>query len=229
MVEGKGMTFDELETSIRMKIDDEDKTRFTTSTPIRLSLNEAYRHLYREMTRRNIYTLVKEENLTFTADTQEKAFTTTDIQKVIHVEDVDKFPIPIYSEEMSKRSNERSVYVRRNTATPGGDAASRTTSYSLGYYIKPGAALEVCVRYIPRVAIFPSTITGTTEINDIPEEHHDVIVLYAILLLLGADEDNAKYWTAIYQNAFDSMMESLHAFNETSDGVVDVTNADYSY
>jgi len=227
MVEGNSMTFDELETSIRLKIDDEDKTRFTTSTPIRLSLNEAYRHLYREMVRRNIYTLVKEETLTFTADVQEKAFTAIDIQKIIYVEDTQKTSIPVYSEELSKQSDVRSVYVRRNTATPGGDPASRTTSYSLGYYIKPGSALEVCVRYIPRVSIFPSTVSGTSEINDIPEEHHDVIVLYAILLLLGADEDNARYWTGMYQNAFDSMMESLHAFNETSDGVVDIANANY--
>ena len=222
MVEGKGMTFDEMETSIRLKIDDLDKTRFTDSVPIRLSLNEAYRHLYREIVRRNIYTLVKEEALTFTSGTQEKAFTATDIQKVIHVEDASKTPIPVYSEELSKISGTRSVYVRRNTSTPGDSPASRTTSYSLGYYIKPGSNLSVCVRYIPRVAIFPDNPQGTTEINDIPEEHHDVIVLYAILLLLGADEDNARYWTGMYQNAFDSMIESLHAFNETTDAVVDI-------
>ncbi len=221
------MTYGEMITSIRIKIDDVHKTRFSNNEPLRLALNEAIQHIYREFVRHNIYTSVVETTVEFTSGNQEIEFATSErnnIQRLVHVRDAEFVPISIYAEEFSKRSSIRSVYLKRKITSIVGSENKKEERLSLGWYICPSSTFTVTVQYIPKIVEFTLDVVDSDFIEIIPKEHHDVVVLRAAVLLLGVDEDNSSFWFGIYRETMQSMIESVELLNEAIDEVVDVSD-----
>ena len=216
---GETMNLGDFRTSIRLKIDDVNSTRFDDSQ-IRIILNEALQHVYRELIRNNIYTNKAQDTITFTAGTQEVALP-TDLQKLLYVQDAGGSRISIIEETYSRGSEslyapalERSVYIRDTGKTK-----------SLGYYVCPNSGFTLTITYLIRTTTFATLDNDEVEINFIPPEHHDVVVLYTVVLLGATDEDISPSFIALYTNALASMIESASGINELSQEVVQ--DADY--
>lgn len=209
---GESMNLGDFRTSIRLKIDDINSTRFSNDE-IRIILNEALQHVYRELIRNNIYTNKAQDTVTFIAGTQEIALP-TDLQKLLYVQDAGGSRIPIIEETYSRGAKERSVYIRDTGKTK-----------SLGFYLCPSSGFTLTITYQIRTTTFLTGDGDAVEINFIPPEHHDVVVLYTVVLLGATDEDISPSFIALYSNALASMIESASGINELSQEVVQ--DADY--
>ncbi len=222
------MTYVEMVTMVRQMIDDVNSVRFSTDEPIRLFLNMAYKQLYREIIRRTVYTDAQTTTITFTSGNQNIAFDAgvfDNIQKVLHVEDANQIPIPIYPEEYSRRGIERSIYLRRVLVTAGD---SKTEKLWCGWYVEPTSTFPVTILYQPKVAEFPSGVADAEQLDLVPVEHHDIVVLRAVVLALSVDEEQQSIMYSLYQESLKSMLETIGVENEATDHVVDV-NSEGSY
>lgn len=217
------MNFGDMKESVRLKVDDLKKSRFTDKQ-IRLAINEAYSHVYRELIKQNTFTDVRSATVDFTSGNQEVAFDLSialNFQKVIHVQDSNSNPIPIYSEALSKRSDVRSVYLKRTTF------GTVQEILKIGWYICPNSNFTLTIEYLPKFIGFSTHSEDTNTLETVPQEHHDVVVLRATLLLLASDEDRAQIWFAIYNDALTSMKESIELSNDEVDTVVDLQTEYY--
>ena len=216
------MNYGELKDSIRFKVDDLRGTRFTTEQ-IRLAINESYKHVYRELIKQNTFTAVKSTEITFVSGSQEITFdfdVSLVVQKIVHVQDSNGFPIPIYSEALSKRSNVRSVYLKRFDSD-GKEALK------LGWYVCPTSTFTLSLEWASTFTDFTKAVRNIDASGFVPQEHHDVVVLRATLLLLATDEDKAQIWFPIYMDALNSMKESVELNNDEVDTVVDLQTEDH--
>jgi len=221
------MNIGELKQSIRFKVDDLKSTRFSDEH-LKNAINESYKHVYRELIRENIYTDLLSDDVTFTSGNQEVKFSaiaTKEIQKIIHIQDVNENPIPVYSEAFSKRSNTRSVYLKRILRITL--LVGRVSEIFLGWHVCPSSTFTLTVIYLPRLLDLSPGLSDDAVIDNVPSEHHDVVVLRAVILLLGTDEDNARFWVQLYREALISMKESIQFANEETDVVVDLQTEDY--
>jgi len=223
------MNIGEMKDSIRFKVDDLKSTRYQDPHLLN-AINEAFKHVYRELIRQNTFTDVLSTTVDFISGSQEIEFTAlanVRLQKIIHVQDANGFPIPIYSEALSKRSDVRSVYVKRILKTISSPPESKASFISLGWYVCPSSSFTITVIYAPRLLDVSANASNATVIDNVPTEHHDVVVLRAVILLLGTDEDNARLWVSLYQEALTSMKESIEFNNDETDTVVDLQTEDY--
>lgn len=208
--------------SIRLKIDDEKKSRFPTDEPLRLAINESYRHIYNVLISNNIMLNTVATTISFVANVQETALP-TDVRRIIHVQDSNQLPIPIYDEAISKRSGDRSVYISRQQAVNiTRTARSTRRADALGWYVNPSSAFDLTVVYLKTLIVFSDRPNDADTIEDIPSEYHDIIVLYSVVLLLGVDEDNSNFWFNMYGRAQENMLQSIRQENFDTDSVVDV-------
>ena len=106
------MTLQELTDSVRLKVDDLRKSRFSDEQ-IRVVANEAYLKVYRSLIQNGIYTNTDTVTVSFVAGTQESNIvdsggsTLRNIQKAIHVRtDEYKTPILVVSKEISIGSDQ---------------------------------------------------------------------------------------------------------------------------
>jgi len=226
------MNYSDMLQSIRIKIDDERKTRFPGDTQLRISLNEAAKLVYRELIKNGIFVDRASTTISFTANNQEIAFSSgIKPQKIIKVLDEDGLPIPIYSEEFSIKSNRRSVYFIRSITRTKDNNYSQ--AYKLGWYVEPNSSFDVTVIYVPSVAEFTDVLDsrsiGSENLFWVPEEHHDVVVLWAVVFLLGIDEEAQTFWGNLAQRELQNMVMSSKPFNESDDAIVDVMSDDGYY
>lgn len=225
------MTYKELIDSIRFKVDDEASTRFTAEQ-LRLAINEAYKHIYRELIRHSAFSDVQSTTVDFVSGSQEIAFDagiSGNIQKILHVRDDSNVPIPMFSEELSKRSGTRSVYFRRTLVSTPADANTRTEKLFMGWFVCPSGTFTITVLYKPKMFEFSSSVFDSSRNDAVPSEHHDVVILRSVVLLLGVDEDFSNLWFNLYQEALKSMVDSIELTNETVDEVVDTETEGYYY
>ena len=227
------MNFGQLKESIRFKVDDIKRTRFTDEQIVQ-ALNEAHQHVYRELIKQNTFTDVGSFDIEFTSAAQETIFPFDSdspsatfgagVQKILYVQDSSGNPIPVYSEVLSKRSDIRSVYVRRRILWIG--SGNQTRMY-LGFHVCPTSTFTFTVFFVPTAFDFAVGSEDTHQNNRIPREHHDVVVLRATILLLASDEDKAQTWFAIYADALQSMKDSVELNNDEADTVVDLQTETY--
>lgn len=204
------MTLNDLISSIRLKIDDVKESRFTKSDVI-IAINEGMRTIYNKLIENNIYTKRETTTVTIAAGAREVDFT-VDVQKIIHIEDVNQVPIPLVKEVFAHRSNSYAVY-----------AIISSDNRAIGWYTTAPVALDLIVVYAPPVTEFKLTDISDTIIKDIPVEHHNTIVFYAAGILSSINEEQSQ-WFDMYQDALQIMLNSVRLENDEAKEVVDVVS-----
>ncbi len=202
------MTYQEIIDFIRLNIDDVKSTRFKTNEPLRLFINASIRKIYSKMVANGYNPIVIDQEITLTDQVTEITFTSS-LQKLLGVQS-SGVRIPILDEIKARSSTCPAVFLRRTAAD----------TYAIGWYLDLSSDLVLNVQYIPVVdtLISVSDLTGTN--NSIPLNQHDLIVAWATVLALGADEDNVQLWTGVYNDLLETMIESLSGHDQ------EVVNAD---
>jgi len=211
------MNFGEHIIDLRTKVDDLKSVRFTDAQ-LAVCLNNAYKNVYRELVNAGQYTSKKAVTVTIPADAQEVDLPVETL-KVIHAQDSEGRRYDILQEEASREGNTPTVYTSRQGFTK-----------SLGYYRKVGSALTLDLIYIETITVFEPTPDPGEILFDIPVEHHDVVGLYAAILLLGLDKtDTTAFWVGVYNDARAGMLESVDMGNTNQSVVADVTSGDHHH
>ena len=227
------MNLGDLVASIRLNVDD-DSGDFVSDSIARDVLGRAFRHIYRKLVNAGIVVDLATLTATFTANTREVLIggssfggdipsTPNRIQKVVAVQYLPTdtngtgTDIPIFTRENALKSAIPAVYVRKVKEVPLGDFKIQHSIY-LGFHVIPSTGFSVVVEYIPLTEVDLKNQIDTFVVFDLEEEYHDLVVLYATVLVLAKDEEKVGTWVGLYQEALADVLE----FKEGSKEVVDV-------
>lgn len=200
------MTYQEMIDSIRVNIDDMDKTRYTDDV-VKIFIKSALRKIYNKIITHGNNPYITETEVTISDQVTLLAF---EPLKILSVQDASEIPIPLMDESKARKSHSRAVFLRRVGS-----------SYYLGWYTSLSTDVVLTVIWIPFVDINLNDLAATNQ--SIPDQYHDIIVAWATILALGADEDNIQTWMIIYNDLIESMIESFSSHNQ------EIINADGWY
>ncbi len=212
------MNFGEMRDQLRAMLDDPDGDKIPDELA-RLFLNSAYRKLWRKCIKYNKYFNIATVDITFTDQQMvidDSTTPTRRIQKIILAVDSEGIPIPIKEKYESLHSEDRSIYTIRHRDSDG------LLNYKVGWYVEPTNSPVVTFTFVQRVTEFPKNVVAEHTIDDIPEEHHDVIVLLAAILIIGKDEEAIGVWGEMYRDGLEDMIDTIGLKPETMQGVLDV-------
>ena len=225
------MNFIEMKTLLRTYINDPHKGIYDDEQ-LRLILNEAYNFVYNALIAEKIYLYTRKETISFSANTQETAFSAVnDVIKIIYVLDENEITIPVYREQDSKKSDIRSVYVGETIAVdPTARTSTKQRASVLGYFKIPSSSFDVVVYYAARIQslLYDEGDSDKRVIHVIPEYHHNVIILRATAILWsikGITPEillNLQWWESKYREEFEVMKNSVGLDPDVNEEVVDV-------
>lgn len=214
------MTLNEMQNLIYSNLDDNLKSLFTTNE-LRLKINAAMRYLWNELNKRGVYLNTTTETVSFVSGSQEITISGS-VSKILYAKDSENLHVPIYSEEQSIKSDRRSCYLQRGITVSG---TKRNRTEKLGWYREPDTAFDIVIKYNQQIETFAESASGEENYQDIPEEHHNVIVLYATMLCNSKYEEPNQQWEKLFGIEFDNMVDVLSLENVRDQEVVDVTYA----
>jgi len=217
------MTLNELRIAVRSNLDDTFGSLFTDDQ-LRLKINSAMRHIWNELNKRGKYFNTITETISFTPDNQEVAIA-GDIHTLIWVRDTDRLSIDVVDDSQAQRTDKQSVYITRTISSVGN---SRTRVTKLGYYRIPDIAFDLTIKYNQQITVFSGSANGSESYEDIPKEHHNVIVLYATILSLPKYHESIADWQQLFNVEMLNLIDSQETYNIHDMAVVDVYNA-YNY
>lgn len=226
------MNLKQMQQSLQLKLNDPQGS-FYTLLQLTQMLNTSMQFVYNKLIENKIYTRKSTVDIIFTSNVQETAFV-SNIHKLIAAYDSDSVPVPIYEEEFSKQSSNRSVYFRASAVPPTINVPIVVTltvrQDKLGWYRKPSSTFTITILFAEKLTLFDenNAETGNFYINDIPEEYHEVIILRATEVAWaskGLSQENIptiQYWQAKFAEEFDAMINTLGKQADTQQHVIDV-------
>ena len=94
------------------------------------------------------------------------------------------------------------VYITRNS----------DGEWHLGFPVDPQASMSLDVYYLPRI----TELTASTAVpTEIPEQHHELIVLRATIMLLAQNRTDNRFWREMYAEQEGLMVADLERWNRT--------------
>ena len=197
------MNFAQLKQSILNNVNDPSGDLFSDEKIV-LYINNALRDIYQVLLNRSFYLNRKTVTVSFVAGTQ-TVLLPTDFLKPIFVKDKESgFNIDIKTEREAIDARVPCVYFTRTVSgTP------QVETRYIGWYEVPSSGFDVIVNYAPYITLFADIPQQSDFLLDIPENHHNVIVYKATILILGQDIHNIEFWQNQYNEAMQGLIESF--------------------
>jgi hypothetical protein len=211
------MNFKEMMDQLRVMLDDPDGDKVTKDRA-RLFLNNAYNKLWRKCIKFNKFFNTITVDITFSSQEMviDDYSVLRKIQKIILAQDSSGTPIDIREKHESISSNDKSVYVIKTADE------NNYPVWKVGWYCTPTGSPVITFTCTTRCTQFDINPSDNDVINDIAEEHHDIVVLLAALLFIGKSEETVGIWGELYRDGLEDMLQTIGVKAEIGQGVVDV-------